>query len=166
MIGSIYRLVSIIPFHSPPDTPGLIDPYVEPSESNATITYHVYKPGSQWRKTDPGAPDFYVSVINARASEIPTTKHLETLLRQTPFIPSNNQASMYHNLRTGYRNVMLAVVDQGLISFLQIADAAFGCHALWKRKPLKRQQWKGQQGKRRSKTPAGNTSEAEPSTTK
>ena len=36
------------------------------------------------------------------------------------------QRMMYMRLRHGYRNVVMAVVDQGVVSYLRIADSAFG----------------------------------------
>lgn len=36
------------------------------------------------------------------------------------------ERQLYMRLRHGYRNVILAVVDQGVTSFLRVADAAFG----------------------------------------
>jgi tRNA-splicing endonuclease subunit Sen54 len=38
---------------------------------------------------------------------------------------------MYMRLRHGYRNVILAVVDQGVTSFLRVADVAFGKERLY-----------------------------------
>lgn len=38
---------------------------------------------------------------------------------------------MYMRLRHGYRNVILAVVDQGVTSFLRIADVSFGKERLY-----------------------------------
>jgi tRNA-splicing endonuclease subunit Sen54 len=130
--------VSIIPFHSPPDTPSLINPYADGTTPVATVTYHAYRPTSSYRKTNPGPPDFYISVIDARTQALPTAGELEVLLRQTPYMPTEGGAGkMYPNLRNGYRSVILAVVDQGVVSLLRVADAAFGCYPLWKRPPPK-----------------------------
>lgn len=41
---------------------------------------------------------------------------------------------MYQKLKHGYRDVILAVVDQGVTSYLRIADAAFGREKLYERK--------------------------------
>lgn len=38
---------------------------------------------------------------------------------------------LYMRLRHGYRNVVLAVVDQGVTSFLRVADCAFGKEKLY-----------------------------------
>lgn len=42
---------------------------------------------------------------------------------------------MYMRLRHGYRNVILAVVDQGVVSFLRVGDAAFGKEKVYAEKP-------------------------------
>jgi len=124
----------MIPNHSPMATPDLINPYENAGNSSPTITYHVHKPNSQFRKTAPGPPDFYVSVINARESTIPTEPELEALLRQTPFHPwPPSNSNVYQKVKKGVRNVILAVVDQGLISFVNFSDASFGANALWQR---------------------------------
>lgn len=41
---------------------------------------------------------------------------------------------MYMRLRYGYRNVILAVVDHGVVSYLRVGDAAFGKEKLYKQK--------------------------------
>ena len=33
---------------------------------------------------------------------------------------------LYPKLKHGYRNVILAVVDQGVVSYIQLSDAGFG----------------------------------------
>jgi len=91
------------------------------------VTFHVYKPDNSYKKTQPGPPHFYISVVDARRSNIPSEPDLDALLRQTPYhIPAEKQ-SIYRKLKDGYRNVILAVVDQGVISFLNVSDAGFGC---------------------------------------
>jgi len=95
------------------------------------VTFHVYKAQTAYRKTDPGPPDFYVSVLDARQSVVPSELQLHSLLAQTPYhVPAQGQ-SLPRRLKEGHRNIILAVVDQGVISFLSIADAGFGCEKLW-----------------------------------
>lgn len=38
---------------------------------------------------------------------------------------------LYLRLRHGWRNVILAVVDQGVVSFLRVGDARFGGEKLY-----------------------------------
>lgn len=65
---------------------------------------------------------------------MPTESELEALLRQTPFHPpAATETNVYSKAKKGVRNVILAVVDQGLISFVNFSDAAFGANALWQR---------------------------------
>src|ERR1700742_556625 len=124
----------MIPFHSPLKTPSLINPWNNPTQTYPNVTYHVYKPNSAYKKSNPGPPDFYISVINARKTLLPTEPELEHLLRQTPFRPwTSSNSNVYQKVKTGIRKVILAVVDQGVVSFLNVSDAAFGLNALWQR---------------------------------
>jgi tRNA-splicing endonuclease subunit Sen54 len=135
---SIYRLVTMIPYHSPLKTQSLKPPSSDLTENYPDITYHVYKPSTNFKKTKPGSPDFYISVINVRQTVIPTEPELEHLLRQTPFHPwQASNSNVYQKAKVGIRNVILAVVDQGIISFINVSDAAFGLNALWQREKKK-----------------------------
>lgn len=51
-----------------------------------------------------------------------------------PDDPAQHEAQMYQKLRHGYRNVLIAVVDQGVVSYMRFADAGFGCERLYERK--------------------------------
>ncbi|PTU24535.1 hypothetical protein P175DRAFT_0513492 [Aspergillus ochraceoroseus IBT 24754] len=63
----------------------------------------------------PPSPDFRVAVVNARThTTMPTLSQLGTLLESTPFDPPQSDKQLYVRLRHGYRNVILAVVDQGV----------------------------------------------------
>jgi tRNA-splicing endonuclease subunit Sen54 len=97
------------------------------------VTFNVYKPEAGYKKTDPGLPEFYVSVIDARSSDVPSEPYLDGLLSQTPFHAPGQNQSVHRRLKDGYRNVILAVVDQGIISFLNVSDAGFGLEKIWKR---------------------------------
>jgi tRNA-splicing endonuclease subunit Sen54 len=89
----------------------------------------------RFKKSRPGPPDFYVSVVNARESVLPTEPELEYLLGQTPFHPwASDDTNLYQKARKGIRNVILAVVDNGVISFINFSDSAFGLNPLTGRK--------------------------------
>lgn len=69
---------------------------------------------------------------------MPTLFQLGTLLESTPLDPPRGEKMdrmLYMRLRHGYRNVILAVVDQGVVSFLRVADAAFGKEKIYAEKP-------------------------------
>jgi tRNA-splicing endonuclease subunit Sen54 len=138
-IDSIYRLLTLVPYHNPQSTPSVL-PLVQASQDqDPRITYHIYKPSSPYKKSRPGPPDFYIAVINSRKSSILTEMQIEALLCQTPFHPPMKEdPNVYRKVKTGYRNVILAVVDQGIVSFVNVVDAAFGQAKLWERSTMAR----------------------------
>lgn len=77
-------------------------------------------------------------MVNAREqTTIPTLSQLGTLLETTPLDPPHGEKmsrQLYMRLRHGYRNVVLAVVDQGVISYLRVSDAVFGKEKLYEPK--------------------------------
>ena len=128
-LDAIYARLIIIP--SPPPRP------ISSSLSGPKITYHVYKASSQYKKSAPGPPDFYVAVLDARASRLPTESELETLWSQTPFhhqqrtTVDGKYVNVNQRIKKGARSVVLAIVDQGITSFLTISEPIFGQNKLW-----------------------------------
>ena len=132
--ADIYRRLALIHYYDPTIQ---IGPYNNELESDSTLrtTFHVWKPGSQtFRKSAPGPPDFRIAVVNARETNVPTLEQLSSLLDTVPYDPPLESAQLYQKLKHGYKNVVLAVVDQGIVSYLRIADAAFGREKLYERK--------------------------------
>lgn len=99
------------------------------------VVFHVYKPSTAFKKSAPPKPDFRIAVINTReTTSIPTLAQLGALLESTPLDPPQGEKMermLYMRLRHGYRNVVLAVVDQGVVSYLRVADSAFGKEKLY-----------------------------------
>lgn len=128
----IFRTLSIIPHHDP-TFPNPQDP--PPTTPPYRLAFHVYKPSTTFRKSSPGPPDFQLAVVSARTNPIlPTLEALGALLASTPLCPPKSEKMdrlMYMRLRHGWRNVILAVVDQGVVSFLRVADAGFGMEKLY-----------------------------------
>ncbi|KAL5343524.1 hypothetical protein BJX70DRAFT_385331 [Aspergillus crustosus] len=84
------------------------------------VVWHVYKPSTSFRKSAPPTPDFKIAVVNARThTTIPTLSQIGTLLESTPLDPPSSNRHLYVRLRNGYRNVILAVVDQGVQRYSQ-----------------------------------------------
>ncbi|RDW79033.1 uncharacterized protein DSM5745_05885 [Aspergillus mulundensis] len=127
----IYRKLSLIPFYDPVTS---ASPSPQPRLPYAVV-WHVYKPSTSFRKSAPPDPDFKIAVINARTTTIPTVSQIWTLLESTPLNPPRPNSQLYVRLKNGYRNVILAVVDQGVVSYLKIADAAFGKEKLYAQRP-------------------------------
>lgn len=137
--NEIYRRLALVDYHDPTAQFQPPDPQIPLSEPGLHVTYHVWKPGSQtYRKSAPGPPDFRVVVINARDTSIPTLEQLNALLEAVPYDPPPPTASLYQKLKYGYKNVVLAVVDQGVVSYLRVADAAFGREKLHERRGKER----------------------------
>ncbi|EAL88904.1 tRNA splicing endonuclease subunit (Sen54), putative [Aspergillus fumigatus Af293] len=128
--GDIYRKLSIIPWHDPT----LPQSKAPRTEAPFRVVFHVYKPSTPFRKSAPPAPDLRIAVIDSRTHSMPTLSQLGALLESTPLDPPQGEKmdrQLYMRLRQGYRNVILAVIDQGVVSYLRVADAAFGKEKLY-----------------------------------
>lgn len=132
--ADIYRRLALVNYHDPTTQigPSNVELTAYPS---LRITFHVWRPGSStFKKSAPGPPDFRIAVVNARETSVPTLQQLSALLYTTPYDPPMESAQLYQKLKHGYKNVILAIVDQGVVSYLRIADAAFGREKLYERK--------------------------------
>lgn len=130
--ADIYRLLQVIPTHDRTAPPKF---HLDSDPSNPfRIHFDVYKSGTgKFRKAHRGPPDFRVAVINARETSIPTADQLNDLLATTPYDPPNPQDQMYKKLKHGSRNVILAVVDNGIPSYIRFADSDFSDVKLYER---------------------------------
>lgn len=132
--AEIYRRLALIPYHDPAARFGP-DDSESATDPNFRITYHVWKPGSTtFKKSAPGIPDFRIAVVNARENAVPTLQEIGALFDTVPYKPPPDNAQLYQKLKHGYKSVILAVVDQGVVSYLRLSDAAFGREKLYERK--------------------------------
>lgn len=130
----IYRRLALVDFHDSSAARQPSSPETPATDPAFRITYHVYKPGSTtFKKSDPGPPDFRIAVVNGRETRVPTLEQLSALLETMPYDPPMESAQLYGKLRWGYKGVILAVVDQGVTSYLRVADAVFGKEKLYER---------------------------------
>ncbi|OKP15026.1 hypothetical protein PENSUB_3421 [Penicillium subrubescens] len=130
--ADIYKKLALIPWY---------DPTLAPTRNTLNtsapfrVIFYVYKPSTPIKKSALPPPDFRIAVINTREqTTAPTLPELSALLESTPLDPPRGEKmerQMYMRLRHGYRNVILAVVDQGVTSFLRVADVAFGKERLF-----------------------------------
>lgn len=133
--ADIYRRLALIDWHDPTTTHSSRHPEVLSSDPAIQVTYHVWKPGSQtFKKSAPGPPDFRIAVIDGRETAVPTLEQLGDLMNTLPYDPPKPDGQLYQKLKHGYKNVILAIVDQGVVSYLRISDAAFGREKLYERK--------------------------------
>ncbi|GAB7362727.1 hypothetical protein MBLNU230_g3033t1 [Neophaeotheca triangularis] len=127
----IYALLHLIPSHHP-----LNNPYPQtPAPSSRLLpTFHLYKPSNpHFRKTAPGAPDFVLVVLNAATTCMPSLQQMDDLISRQPYFPPREGGQMYGRLRQGWKSVVLAVVDRGVVSYLRLGDAGFGGERLYER---------------------------------
>ncbi|OQE22725.1 hypothetical protein PENFLA_c012G00675 [Penicillium flavigenum] len=142
----VYRKLAIIPWYDPV-TARERHPF--DTTPPFRVVFHIYKPSTPFKKSAPPTPDFRIAVVSTRdQTTMPTMTQLGALLESTPLDPPRGEKMermMYMRLRHGYRNVVMAVVDQGVVSYLRIADSAFGKEKLYENKG-------GPQGPKRSRT--------------
>jgi tRNA-splicing endonuclease subunit Sen54 len=131
---SIYQQIGIIPRHKP--SPGTKE--LEP-KFPYRVFFEMWKPSRipNFAKSSPGTPDFRIAVTDSRAVFLPSLTQITSLLESTPWDPPELEftgpAQTYLRLKHGWRNVVLAVVDQGIISYLRVSEAAFGEEKLFER---------------------------------
>ncbi|KAK6352766.1 tRNA-splicing endonuclease subunit sen54 [Orbilia brochopaga] len=93
------------------------------------ITFHVWKPRPNFKKSSPGPPDFYVTVLSTRDTKMPSLAQIEGLFNEVPEVASR-QTGVYQLLKEGKKSVVLAVVDYGVISYMRFSDSRFLEHPL------------------------------------
>ena len=98
-------------------------------------SFYVWKPQPGFKKSSPGPPDFHIAVVNAREDDMPVLKQLDQLLQSVPYNPPplKMDTQINQKLKHGWRNVILAVVDQGVVSYLRVSDAGFGKEKMYER---------------------------------
>ncbi|PCH07166.1 tRNA-splicing endonuclease, subunit Sen54 [Penicillium occitanis (nom. inval.)] len=123
--NALYRKLALIPAHNA----AVPKPERKPTEAPFQFTYYIYKPSTPYKISAPQAPDFRLAVVDARShTSIPTMRQLSALIESSPYEPPRGEKmerNVYTRLRQGYRSAILAIVDQGIVSYLRFADAGF-----------------------------------------
>ncbi|KAJ6594127.1 tRNA-splicing endonuclease subunit sen54 N-term-domain-containing protein [Mycena capillaripes] len=84
--GFVFRALRFIPTgHSVPLLPTKVEPPAKPSPY--CIFFNVHKPGTPYRKSAPGLPDYQIVVVNARTTPMPTLRELTDLFDISPEMP-------------------------------------------------------------------------------
>ncbi|KAH0545579.1 hypothetical protein FGG08_000410 [Glutinoglossum americanum] len=150
--NGIYRRLALIPYHNP-TLASLESVSSKSTDPPFRIAYNVWKPRPGFKKSSPGEPDFRVAVVNARETSVPTLTQVSALLESVPYDPPppGMQRHSYMRLKHGYRNAILAVVDQGVTSYLRLGDAGFGLEKMYGMAPKR-----GLGSKRGARTHGGN----------
>ncbi|KAK3946377.1 putative tRNA-splicing endonuclease subunit tsp-5 [Diplogelasinospora grovesii] len=132
--NTIYQQMAVIPRHKPSEQPSCAEQPQAPFE----IHYHVWKAAAKWTKLRHPPPDFYISVVDAQQTDVPSYEEITALIDATPYAPSNpdwagQHGRLYARLKHGHRNVLIAVVDHGVINYMRFAEGAFGEEPLFPR---------------------------------
>lgn len=133
--GPVYRQLELIP---------RFDPSTDSTEIRAPedpykVFFHVWRPSKHtvFSKSDPPPPDFRIAVLDARETSVPALDQLDALWSTTPSEPPPSTMAgpgkMYQRLKHGHRNVLLAIVDRGLVNFMRFGQGAFGAERLHER---------------------------------
>ncbi|KAK3344406.1 hypothetical protein B0T25DRAFT_326683 [Lasiosphaeria hispida] len=129
----IYRQMAIVPRHKPSAAPSSLwlpeDPF--------SIHFHIWKAAPKWSKLRHPPPDFYLAVVDAQETGVPTFREITALIDATPPAPGKPEwtgpGRMYARLKHGHRNALVAVVDHGIINYMRFAEGAFGEELLFER---------------------------------
>ena len=136
---SIFRLLTLIPAHDPSEPTrresirSSTGHPTSPTHSRIRPAFYVWKPASEFKKSAPPPPDFRIAVVNAREDSFPVLEQLDDLLQSVPYDPPppGSEGQIYKRVMHGWRNVLLAIVDQGVVSYMRVSDAGFGTEKVY-----------------------------------
>lgn len=155
--ADIFRALSLVPYHdfsraSTLDSNSIAHGHGHSPNPNPPAPFrvhlHAWKPNAAqtYRKTAPPPPDYRIVVIDARTTSVPTLAQIGSLLDAQPedALSKDKAGRLETRLKHGRRNVMLAIVDMGVISYLRLSDACFGAEKLFKEKlrPRTKGRWR------------------------
>ncbi|EXJ84514.1 hypothetical protein A1O3_05183 [Capronia epimyces CBS 606.96] len=158
----LFRALSLIPYHDP-DTSlsatsaaGGVNAHQPPPTLTCSpqppfrVHFHVWKPSGAhtYRKTAPPPPDYRIAVIDARLTSMPTLSQIGDLLDSQPedSLSKDKAGRLETRIKHGRRNILLAVVDMGVVSYLRLSDACFGAEKLFEQKAKAGSKGKGRGG--------------------
>lgn len=153
--ADIFRSLALIPYHDPSKI-STVAPAPAPVPRPSTpqppfrIHFHVWKPSNAhtYRKTAPPPPDYRIVVVDARTTSMPTLTQIGELLDTQPedSLSKDKAGRLEARIKHGRRNVLLAIVDMGVVSYLRLSDACFGAEKLFEEKALAGSKGKGRGG--------------------
>ncbi|KAK6345967.1 tRNA-splicing endonuclease subunit sen54 [Orbilia blumenaviensis] len=119
------------------------------------VTYHVWKARPNFKKSAPGPPDFYICVLSTLDTRLPSLAEVDGLFKDIPAADraTVRQKGLYQGLKEGRRNVILATVDYGVISYMKFSDSRFGDEMLEVDPPAKGKGKPGNKGGKGGATP-------------
>lgn len=88
------------------------------------IVYDLYKTRPAFKKSNPGPPDFYLTIFDAHETRLPSASELNALYLPQPQVA--HKKNMQAQIKLGTGQIVMAVVSNGMVSFIQAVNAPFG----------------------------------------
>lgn len=144
----IYQDLDFVPTNKPPKTQAAKVSGAASPEAPFRVVFHVWKPRPNFSKKAPGTPDFFICVVSTHEFRVPSLQQTMALLDQvnvkgfTPRPPKNappknprdqrlTVPQQTNLLKHGYRSVIIAAVDSGIINMTAVGDVPFGQEAVY-----------------------------------
>lgn len=122
---SIFAQMDIIPRYRP--TPEPSSPWK--ASDPFAVHFYVWKAAQKWSKLRHPPPDFYLAVVDAQETTVPSLEKIIALIDTTPPAPHKPEwqgpRMLPPRLKHGYRHVLVAVVDHGVINYMRFAEGTF-----------------------------------------
>lgn len=137
--NSVFDDLQIIPCYNP--TKLDISVEVEQEENSSeplSIMYNVWKPTDRFKKSNPGPADFQIVVLSARQTTMPTLAQIAQLFKDIPLDLKVESQSQIQRLKNGWKSIIIAVVDSGVVNFVRVSDVAFGRERIYSDKSIKK----------------------------
>ncbi|CCG84062.1 protein of unknown function [Taphrina deformans PYCC 5710] len=125
----IYSRMSFVPCHLDTHKSTLKTP--EQSDNLLKLSFDVWKPNTNFRKSAPGPPHFRVAVLDSRKHNVCSIEALAALFDTIAVDQEYARKPQFTRLKTGRRNFVLAVADMGVVSFLSLGDVSFGSEVVY-----------------------------------
>jgi tRNA-splicing endonuclease subunit Sen54 len=97
------------------------------------ITFNVWKPNPTFSKKSPPLPNFQILVRNVNKYKLPTLSEINSLFDRVETVPDvrSANANQINRLKNGKENIILGIVDYGIINFVKLARGSFGTENMW-----------------------------------
>jgi tRNA-splicing endonuclease subunit Sen54 len=142
--NDVFHALKLIPYTTTSFTP--LIPKREPT-GPFTIAWDVWRPSTSYKKSAPPTPDFRICVLDARATDVPSMTDIGTLLDSQQLDELQGEGKRAEaKIKHGKRNVILAVVDIGVVSYLRFGEAGIGDHKIFEEKTARAQKGRGRGG--------------------
>jgi len=94
-----------------------------PKESKP-LTYDIYKPKANFKKSKPGPADFHLMVCDASSAQIPSLYDIQRAFRELPPASPSPAGASEGEKRKKDSSIIFAAVDHGVTSFIKCSQAS------------------------------------------